>query len=61
MIFSSALWKKNMRELDNFESSVVDWVVIYQRRIQGRGDGGCNPPFGQNFLVIFFLFFLKNN
>lgn len=31
MIFSSALWKKNMRELDNFESSVVDWVVIYNK------------------------------
>ena len=36
-------------------------ALVVQRRIQGRGDGGCNPPFGQNFLVIFFLFFLKNN
>ena len=34
------------------DASLVN--IIYQRRIQGRGDGGCNPPFGQNFLVIFF-------
>ena len=39
---------------DLVEQEILKLNSVKQRRIQGRGDGGCNPPFGQNFLVIFF-------
>ena len=55
------IFRKKMQEFVLHQLYTYFVVMLSQRRIQGRGDGGCNPPFGQNFLVIFFLFFLKNN